>query len=106
VALSFVEPWRICIDLTSLGAMLQLLRHSGQGGNMFVVGIIFVALGLLYVRKPNLYRRGIWLKTSVAVRFLSEENYVRYMRGLGIALVVIGLSLVLWSAFIYVRSHG
>ena len=71
---------------------------------MFLVGAMLVGLGLLYLWKPTVFRRGIWLKTSVAVRLLSEENYVRYMRGLGAVFVVIGLSLVLWALFVYMRS--
>ena len=71
---------------------------------MFLIGAMLVGLGLLYLWKPTVFRRGIWLKTSVAVRLLSEENYVRYMRGLGAVFVVIGLSLVLWALFVYMRS--
>ena len=71
---------------------------------MFLVGAMLAGLGLLYLWKPTVFRRGIWLKTSVAVRLLSEENYVRYMRGLGAVFVVIGLSLVLWALFVYMRS--
>jgi len=44
--------------------------------------------------KPTVCRRGIWLTTSIAVRTLSETNYIRYMRGLGIVLIVAGLTLV------------
>jgi len=71
---------------------------------MFLIGAMLVGLGLLYLWKPTVFRRGIWLKTSVAVRLLSEENYVRYMRGLGAVFVVIGLSLVLWALFVSMRS--
>ena len=73
---------------------------------MLLAGILLMGLGLLYIRKPTVFRRGIWLKTSVAIRLLSEENYVRYMKGLGAAFVVIGLSLVLWSVVGYMRSPG
>jgi hypothetical protein len=66
---------------------------------MFVSGVLLIGLGLLYIAKPTLFRRGIWLKTSVAVRVLSEENYIKYMRGLGAALVIAGLGLALWPLF-------
>jgi uncharacterized protein YjeT (DUF2065 family) len=62
-----------------------------------VVGVVLVLLGLLYLWKPTIFRRGIWLKTSIAVRTLSETNYSRYMRGLGIVLIVAGLTLVVMA---------
>jgi hypothetical protein len=48
--------------------------------------------------KPTLFRRGIWLKTSIAVRTLSEQNYVRYMRIMGALLVIVGLLLIVQAA--------
>ena len=56
-----------------------------------IVGLVLIAIGFIYLLKPTLFRRGIWLKTSIAVRTLSEENYIRYMRGLGILLIAGGL---------------
>jgi len=56
-----------------------------------IVGFVLIAIGFIYLLKPTLFRRGIWLKTSIAVRTLSEENYIRYMRGLGILLIAGGL---------------
>jgi hypothetical protein len=73
---------------------------------MFLVGIVLMGLGSIYIWKPTLFRRGIWLRTSVAIRLLSEQNYVRYMRGLGAVLVVIGLALVLYSLFVDMRLSG
>jgi len=59
-----------------------------------VTGLFLLAIGVVYLLKPNLFRRGIWLKTSIAIRTLSEENYVRYMRGMGVILIIIGLVLI------------
>ena len=56
-----------------------------------IVGLVLIAIGFIYLLKPTLFRRGIWLKTSIAVRTLSEENYIRYMRALGILLIAGGL---------------
>jgi hypothetical protein len=64
-----------------------------------VAGLFLIALGLIYIAKPTIFRRGIWLKTSIAVRTLSEENYIRYMRGLGGVIVLVGLGLVIRAAF-------
>ena len=56
-----------------------------------IVGIALIAVGLLYLWKPTIFRRGIWLKTSVAIRMFSEENYQRYMRILGVLLIIVGV---------------
>jgi hypothetical protein len=61
----------------------------------FLIGAVMIAFGLLYLRNPVVYRRGIWMKTSLAIRFLSEENYRRYMRGLGVMFIAIGIALIL-----------
>jgi hypothetical protein len=60
-----------------------------------VYGIIFIVIGAIYIWKPTIFRRGLWMKTSVAIRMLSETNYTRYMRGLGFVLVVAGVVLIL-----------
>ena len=70
---------------------------------MFLIGVMLMGLGLIYIWKPTLFRRGVWLKTSVAIRLLSEENYIKYMKGLGAVFIAIGLSLVLWSLFGHMR---
>jgi uncharacterized protein YjeT (DUF2065 family) len=59
-----------------------------------VVGLLFVVIGVIYLLKPTLFRRGIWLKTSIAIRTLSEENYVRYMRVVGVLMILAGLVLI------------
>lgn len=60
---------------------------------MRAIGIAFVALGLLYVVKPDLFRRWFWTRTSIAQRLLSPEGYITYMRVLGLVVVLIGLIL-------------
>jgi hypothetical protein len=62
------------------------------------VGIALVAIGAIYIKWPMIFRRGIWLKTSIAVRMLSEDNYRRYMRGFGVLLIVVGAVLILIGA--------
>ena len=63
-----------------------------------VAGFVLAAIGIVYLVKPTLFRRGIWLKTSIAVRTLSEQNYVRYMRAMGVLLVIVGLLLIAQAA--------
>jgi hypothetical protein len=37
------------------------------------------------------------MKTSIAIRTLSDTNYTRYMRGLGVVCIAVGLFLVLFK---------
>jgi hypothetical protein len=60
-----------------------------------IAGLLLIVIGVIYLVKPTLFRRGIWLRTSIAVRMLSEENYIRYMRILGVVLIVGGLALMI-----------
>jgi hypothetical protein len=62
---------------------------------MVVWGIAFILIGAFYIWKPTIFRRGLWMKTSIAIRTLSETNYTRYMRGLGFAFIVVGVILIL-----------
>lgn len=61
---------------------------------MTLPGIVLIVFGLAYVARPDIYRRGIWLKTSIAIRLLSEANYTRYMRGLGVVMILSGVALI------------
>jgi hypothetical protein len=65
---------------------------------MITFGIVLVLFGALYLWKPTLFRRGLWMKTSIAIRLLSKENYTRYMRGLGVVFIVAGLALIVAGA--------
>ena len=58
-------------------------------------GIALILIGSIYVWKPTIFRRGLWMKTSIAVRTLSETNYTRYMRGLGFVCIAGGIILIL-----------
>jgi hypothetical protein len=65
-----------------------------------VAGLILIGLGVLYLRRPALYRRGMWLKTSLAIRLLSEEGYKRYIKGLGVLFIVAGACLIAWEQIV------
>lgn len=62
-----------------------------------IIGLVLIGYGVLYLRKPTVYRRGLWMKTSIAIRTLSEENYKRYIKGLGVAFILIGAGCVAWE---------
>ena len=62
-----------------------------------VLGAILIVVGAVYLWKPDIFRRGIWMKSSIAIRFLSEDNYRTYMRALGVLLIIVGVVLVLMA---------
>jgi hypothetical protein len=62
--------------------------------NFLFVGVALAALGGAYVRYPDLFRRGIWKRTAISQRLLSPEGNRRYMRGLGVVLIAVGLALI------------
>ena len=39
-----------------------------------------IVIGVIYILKPDIFRRGIWKETSIAQRMLSPEGYLKYMR--------------------------
>ena len=60
-------------------------------------GLVLIAVGILYVRKPDLFKRGIWTKTDIAQRTLSSEGYLKYMRGVGVFHIVLGIAVLAWA---------
>jgi hypothetical protein len=64
---------------------------------IFAIGTMLIGFGLLYLKRPEIFRRGIRMRTSIAYRLLSEENYTKYIGTLGIIYLVSGLVLVLWT---------
>jgi hypothetical protein len=59
--------------------------------------LALIALGIVYVLKPDLFRRGIWTRTSVAQRTMSPEGYLKYMRRMGVLWIVVGVALLIWG---------
>ena len=62
-----------------------------------IFGLVLIAFGILYLKRPTVYRKGIWMRTSIAVRMLSEDAYRRYIKGLGVVFILIGLGCVAWD---------
>lgn len=48
------------------------------------IGLGLIALCIVYQVKPNLFRRWLWMRTSIAIRALSPQAYERYRRRLGL----------------------
>lgn len=61
--------------------------------NDLVTGPLLILLGILYYKKPNLFKRWFWKKTSIAQRMLDPEAHDKYMRFMGMVLMVGGTSL-------------
>jgi uncharacterized protein YjeT (DUF2065 family) len=61
-------------------------------------GLVLVVFGIAYLRWPSMFRRGVWLKTSIAIRSLSEDGYVTFMRVLGALSIVAGIVVALVGA--------
>jgi uncharacterized protein YjeT (DUF2065 family) len=64
-------------------------------------GWFLVVVGIIYILKPDIFRRGIWKKTSIAQRKLSPEGYLRYMRWVGVITLALG---VVFLVLGYARS--
>ena len=58
---------------------------------MSFYGIALIVIGIIYIIKPGIFRRGLWKQTAITQRLLSPENYNIYMRILGSVLIIIGI---------------
>ena len=64
---------------------------------MTLGGILLIVVGIVYLKRPEIFRRGVRMKTSIALRTLSEEGYLRYMRRLGVVFLLLGVALIVWD---------
>ena len=69
-----------------------------------IMGIICIVLGFVQVKDPNVYRRGIWKKTSIFQRSLSPEQYTKFVRASGIFSIIGGV--IICSGVIVLLSLG
>ena len=60
-------------------------------------GFALIAVGIAYLLKPDLFKRGIWIKTDIAQRALSAQGYLKYMRGVGVFHIVLGVAVLAWA---------
>jgi hypothetical protein len=54
------------------------------------VGVALIAVGLIYVLKPDIFRRSFWTRTDILQQVMRPHHYLIFMRGLGIALIASG----------------
>ena len=59
-----------------------------------IFGLVLIAFGLVYLWKPTIFRRGVLMRTSLAIRHTSEQGYIRYMRVLGAIWIGAGALLI------------
>ena len=57
---------------------------------MTFAGIWLLIIGIIYILKPDIFRRGIWLRTGLLETKLTPEAYVKFMRVLGALCIVAG----------------
>jgi hypothetical protein len=62
---------------------------------MVRIGIILIVFGVIYLIKPDIYRRWIWKETDITQKLLSPKQYILFMRILGGIFVMVGLYLIL-----------
>jgi hypothetical protein len=85
--------------------VLALAAFRGLVMRVFLWGAFLIGFGAVIFWKPTIFRRGIWMKTSLAIRFLSEDNYRTYVSGLGIIYIVIGVALILLALSNHLGWH-
>jgi uncharacterized protein YjeT (DUF2065 family) len=54
------------------------------------VGILLMIFGVVYIIKPDIYRRWFWKKTDIMQRKLTPKQYVRMMRITGVVFILLG----------------
>jgi len=63
---------------------------------LLIGGWLMIAIGVLFLAKPNILRRGVW-RDSITQRLLSPSGYVKYMRAVGAVYIVTGVLFLLWG---------
>ena len=60
---------------------------------MSIPGILLIVVGVIYIVKPNIFRRGMWKETAITQRIFSPKQYNVYVRILGAILITWGIYL-------------
>ena len=61
---------------------------------MNIFSLLLIIFGVIYILKPDLFKRWFWTKTSIAQRLLKPNQYLIYMRVLGAVFILIGIILI------------
>ncbi len=60
-----------------------------------IIGLLLIGVGILFILKPDIFKRGIWTMTSIAQRTMTPENYLKYMKKVGVFYIILGILLIL-----------
>ena len=55
---------------------------------MLYCDILLIAIGLVYLIKPDVFMRGFWKRTALSQQVLTPNQNKNYMRVLGVLLIV------------------
>ena len=78
---------------------VKLYNHVGTNTNRSskyymkndYLGVILIVGGIIYIVKPNIFRVGIWKKTSIPQQTFTPRNYNIFMRILGVIVIILGI---------------
>ena len=60
-----------------------------------IYGIILIVGGIIYIIKPDIFKRGIWKKTAITQQIFTPKQYNIYMRILGTLSIIIGVYMII-----------
>jgi uncharacterized protein YjeT (DUF2065 family) len=61
------------------------------------ISIILIVFGIIYVIKPDIYRRWIWKETDTMQKRLSPKQYIKVMRITGVVFILAGTLMLAFS---------
>jgi hypothetical protein len=65
--------------------------------SFIIGGWLLIVTGVIYILKPDIFKRGIWKETDIAQRKLSPEGYLKYMRYVAAIHIATGVFLLLFG---------
>jgi hypothetical protein len=68
-----------------------------KASSLIIGGWLLIVTGVIYILKPDIFKRGIWKETDIAQRKLSPEGYLKYMRFAAAIYIATGVLLLLFG---------
>jgi len=68
---------------------------------VILAAIVLILGGILFIIKPNIFRRWFWKRTDVAQRLLKPEHYTIFMRACGALYIVLGILAIIFSGSVH-----
>ncbi len=60
-----------------------------------ILGLILLVFGIIYLIKPDIFKRWFWKKTDIFQKIFNENQYLIFMRILGSLLIIFGLIIII-----------